>query len=147
MEVTPDVNTGEYKVMLPPVKWKIQQITARGYATLFQDGQTGDVIDLTDSITLHTDLHIGSWTAADGKVVENVYVSYHAQYNRIYRSPVLLERKQVGFDKFDYFGEKTYTMRPLVGGKQQLPIAYPVTTKDPKTGKDVTTTEQHRDPQ
>jgi len=141
MEVTPDVHTGEYMVKLPPVKWKIQQITARGYATLFQDGQTGDVIDLTDSITLHTDHFKGAWANADKDTVRNVDVSYHAQYNRIYRSPVLLERKQIGYDKFEYFGDKSYTMRPLVGEKQQIPIAYPVTTIDSKTSKQIVKTE------
>ena len=141
MEVTPDVHTGEYMVKLPPVKWKIQQITARGYATLFQDGQTGDVIDLTDSITLHTDHFKGAWATAEKDSVRNVDVTYHAQYNRIYRSPVLLERRQIGFDKFEYFGEKNYTMRPLVGEKQQIPIAYPVTMTDPKTGKEIIKTE------
>ena len=140
VEVTPDVHTGEYMVKLPPVKWKIQQITARGYATLFQDGQTGDVIDLTDSIAPHTDHVEGAWANANGDSIRQVDVKYHAQYNRIYHSPVLLERKQVGFDKFDYFGEKNYTMRPLVGGKQQIPIAYPVTTKDAKTGVETTVT-------
>ena len=45
--VYPDVHTGEYEVLLPPVKWKIQQITASGYATLFQNGQVGQTLDLT----------------------------------------------------------------------------------------------------
>ena len=42
MEVLPDTLTGEYEVLLPPVKWKIQQISADGYATLFQDGTTDE---------------------------------------------------------------------------------------------------------
>ncbi|MBR6892346.1 MAG: hypothetical protein IKN15_03825 [Bacteroidaceae bacterium] len=140
MEVTPDVHTGEYMVKLPPVKWKIQQITAQGYATLFQEGQTGDVIDLTDSIKSHTDHYMGEWKAADNKTVTSVDVTYNAIYNRIYRSPVLLERKQQGFDKFDYFGEKAYSMRTLTGEKQQIQVAYPVTTKNQKTGVETTTT-------
>lgn len=140
MEVTPDVHTGEYMVKLPPVKWKIQQITAQGYATLFQEGQTGDVIDLTDSIKSHTDHYTGEWKAADNKTVTSVDVTYNAIYNRIYRSPVLLERKQQGFDKFDYFGEKAYSMRTLTGEKQQIQVAYPVTTKNQKTGVETTTT-------
>ncbi len=140
MEVWPDSLTGEYMVELPPVKWKIQQITAEGYATLFQEGKTSDVIDLTDSLKLHTDHLTGNWRSRMGEDVNSVEVKYHAKYSRIYRSPVLLERRQVGFDKFDYFGEKSYTMRPLVGGNVVIPVAYPVTTTDPKTGKDITTT-------
>ncbi|MBO4801418.1 MAG: hypothetical protein J5545_06070 [Bacteroidaceae bacterium] len=124
VEVTPDVHTGEYMVKLPPVKWKIQQITARGYATLFQDGQTGDVIDLTDSIRPHTDHYEGAWANANRDTIRSVDVEYHAQYNRIYRTPVLLERKQVGFDKFDYFGDRIYTAQSLVGDKVKVPLVY-----------------------
>ena len=140
IEVWPDSLTGEYQVLLPPVKWKIQQITADGYATLFQEGKTSDVIDLTDSLTEHKDIIKGNWRNHANEDIHEVEVEYNAQYSRIYRTPVLLERKQVGYDNFDYFGEKTYTMRPLVGGKVNIPIAYPVTTKDPKTKKDIVTT-------
>ncbi len=140
MEVWPDSLTGEYQVELPPVKWKIQQITADGYATLFQEGKTSDVIDLTDSLTLHTDVITGEWRSRAGEDITQVEEVYHAKYNRIYRSPVLLERKQVGFDKFDYFGEKSFTMRTLTGEKHTIDIAYPVTTTDAKTKKEFTTT-------
>ena len=140
MEITPDIHTGEYMVTLPPVKWKIQQITAQGYATLFQDGQTGDVIDLTDSIKPHTDHYIGEWLTADNKTVTSVDVTYNAIYNRIYRSPVLLERKQVVYDKYDYFGEKAYSLRTLSGERKQIPVAFPVTTVNPKTKKETVTT-------
>ena len=140
MEVWPDSLTGEYEVLLPPVKWKIQQISAEGYATLFQEGKTSDVIDLTDSLTLHNDILKGEWKSRGGDSFNQLTVSYNAQYSRIYRSPVLLERKQVGYDKFDYFGEKSYTMRTLTGESIPVPIAYAVTTKDEKTKKDVTTT-------
>ena len=140
MEVWPDSLTGEYEVLLPPVKWKIQQITAEGYATLFQEGKTSDVIDLTDSLTLHSDTLKGEWKSRGGDSFNQLVVSYNARYSRIYRSPVLLERKQVGYDKFDYFGEKSYTMRTLTGESISVPIAYTVTEKDEKTKKDVTRT-------
>ena len=69
-------------------------------------------------------------------------MKYHAQYNRIYRSPVLLERRQVGFDKFDYFGDRIYTAQSLAGDKAKVPLVYQVPKaeylKDKKrwTGKD-----------
>ena len=140
MEVWPDSLTGEYQVLLPPVKWKIQQITAEGYATLFQDGKISDVIDLTDSLTLHVDTLKGRWLTHANEEVQQVVVKYHAQYNRIYRSPVLLERKQRVYDKFDYFGETSYTMRTVAGEKKTIPIAFPVTKKNAATGKEMTTT-------
>ena len=135
MEITPDVNTGEYEVLLPPVKWKIQQITAKGYATLFQDGKTGDVIDLTDSIKPHTDHYEGLWKNANGEDVMSVDVNYHAQYSRIYHSPVLIEYKQTSFDKYDYFGDKFYNARNLAGESDQVPLCYPVRKKDWPEGR------------
>ena len=126
MVVTPDVHTGEYEVLLPPVKWKIQQITARGYATLFQDGQVGDVIDLTDSLAEHTDHFEGSWMNAEKVEVTNVDVKYHAQYSRIYHSPVIIDYKQIGYDDFGYFGDRYYNFKNLSGEKQRLSLAYGV---------------------
>ncbi|MBO4811638.1 MAG: hypothetical protein J5552_08750 [Prevotella sp.] len=140
MEVWPDSLTGEYQVLLPPVKWKIQQISAEGYATLFQDGKISDVIDLTDSLTKHTDVFEGLWKNAANEEVRRVEVQYYAQYNRIYRSPVLLERKQRVYDKFDYFGETSYNLRTLMGDTKVIPIAFPVTEKNSVTGKERTTT-------
>ncbi len=127
--VKPDKITGEYEVELPPVKWKIQQITARGYATLFQDGQTGDVIDLTDSLTEHTDKYTGEWKSANGDKVTSVEVKYHAQYNRIYHSPVIIDYKQVGYDTFSYFGDRYYNAKNLAGESEQVPLCYPVKKK------------------
>ena len=125
MVVYPDALTGEYEVLLPPVKWKIQQITASGYATLFQDGQTGDVIDLTDSLTEHKDELKGTWKKATYTVTDPVE-EYYAKYNRIYHSPVLIEYRQQGFDPFDYFGERYYSYQNLSGTKEKLALAYGV---------------------
>lgn len=137
MVVYPDKHTGEYEVLLPPVKWKIQQITAEGYATLFQDGQTSDVIDLTDSLTLHTDIFKGKWKSHGGVEVTQAVEEYHAKYSRIYHSPVLLEYKQQGYDAFDYFGEKNFSYQPIKGVKQQIPVAYSVKKPNwPKERKD-----------
>ena len=125
MVVSPDSLTGEYQVWLPPVKWKIQQITADGYATLFQDGKTSDVVDLTDSLTQHSDTIKGNWRSRGGQEFTEAVVEYYAQYSRIYRSPVRLERRQQGFDTFDYFGEKTFRMQTMTGEKKEIPIAFP----------------------
>ena len=133
-EVHPDPYTGEYEVDLPPVKWKIQQITASGYATLFQDGQTGDVIDLTDSITLHEDELKGTWETATVKVTDPVE-KYNAKYSRIYHSPVIIDYRQQGFDPFDYFGERYYSYQNLSGQKEKLALAYGVRKPDWPQGK------------
>ena len=125
MVVKPDVHTGEYVVYLPPVKWKIQQITAKGYPTLFQDGTINDVIDLTDSLTWHRDVLKGSWTNANNDAVTQVTEEYQAKYSRIYRSPVIIDRQQIGYEKLSYFGDHYYTAKNLQGEKVKVPLCYP----------------------
>ena len=135
MIVTPDVHTGEYEVMLPPVKWKIQQITAKGYPTLFQDGQVGDVIDLTDSLTVHRDTLEGKWKSHIGIEVKKAVEVYNAKYSRIYHSPVIIDYKQQGFDPFSYFGDRYYSFKNVDGTKQKLSLAYGVRKKGWPKGK------------
>ena len=136
MVVTPDVYTGEYEVLLPPVKWKIMQITAKGYPTLFQDGQVGDVIDLSDSITLHCDTIKGKWkTVGYGLELTEVVEKYHAKYSRIYHSPVVLDYKQQGFAPFDYMGDRYYAYKDVTGNNQKLAVAYGVRKQNWPDGK------------
>ena len=135
MVITPDVHTGEYMVMLPPVKWKVQQITAKGYPTLFQNGQINDVIDLSDSLTLHKDHFVGSWKNANDVEVKEVDVEYNAQYSRIYHSPVVIDYKQVGYEKFDFFGDQYYNFKNITGDKQKLTLAYGVRKPNWPVGK------------
>ncbi len=135
MIITPDIHTGEYLVKLPPVKWKIQQITAKGYATLFQSGEVGDVIDLSDSLTLHKDHFEGSWMNADSVEITSVDVEYNAQYKRIYHTPVVIDYKQLGYDKFDYLGDQYYNFKNVTGDKQKLTLAYGVRKPDWPIGK------------
>ena len=135
MVVNPDVHTGEYEVWLPPVKWKIQQITAKGYATLFQDGQTGDVIDLSDSLTKHVDHYTGSWKNAEKVTVSEVDVEYYAQYSRIYHSPVIIDYQQIGYENFSYFGDHYYNAKNLAGESVKVPLCYPVRKDNWPAGK------------
>ncbi len=126
IEIWPDAETGEYRVLLPPVAWKITQITAEGYATLFQEGKTGDVIDLTDSLTLHTDTTLGEYDDCDGNSIKDPVTKYHAQYSRIYHAPVELAYKQLQTvkDTLDYFGEKNYFAQNMAGDKAEVSLVY-----------------------
>ncbi len=104
---------------------------------MFQDGKVSEVIDLTDSLTLHKDIIQGEWSTRQGKKVNEVTVEYNAIYNRIYQAPISLDYKQVGFDEFDYFGDRTYIATDLAGNKVTVPLAYQ--TKKPNwlgTSKD-----------
>ncbi len=124
MEVTPDLKTGEYELLLPPVRWKVQQVYCKGYPTLFQEGQVNEVVDLTKCLVEKDTTYVGSYKDIDSITVSDPKLSYHAIYNRIYRAPVEVTYKQLGYDDFDYFGDKNYTASELTGKQTQVPLAY-----------------------
>ena len=124
MEVTPDLKTGEYELLLPPVRWKVQQVYCKGYPTLFQEGQVNEVVDLTKCLVEKDTTYVGSYKDVDSITVSKPSLTYHAIYNRIYRAPVEVTYKQLGYDDFDYFGDKNYTASELTGKQTQVPLAY-----------------------
>ncbi|MBP3211487.1 MAG: hypothetical protein J6M41_02830 [Prevotella sp.] len=124
MEVTPDPATGEYMLMLPPVRWKVQQVYCTGYPTLYQNGQANEVIDLTDCLTVKDTTYVGSYRDVDNRTIHEPKASYNAIYNRIYRSPVELTYKQLSYDTFNYFGDKFYNATNLKGDRVKVPLAY-----------------------
>ncbi len=125
MTVWPDPTTGEYELLLPPVRWKVQQVYCTGYPTLFQEGQVSEVIDLTDCLTPNTTTYAGSYKDIDTITVKDPKLTYNAIYNRIYRAPVEVTYKQLGYDNFDYFGDKNYYASELTGETVEVPLAFP----------------------
>ena len=126
MTVWPDVTTGEYTLKLPPVRWKVQQVYCSGYPTLFQEEQVSEVIDLTNALDTLKVAYDGIYYDVDEERVENPTATYQAVYNRIYHSPVEVTYKQVGYDNFDYFGDKTYASSELTGETVEVPLVYSV---------------------
>ena len=124
MEVLPDPVTGEYELLLPPVRWKVQQVYCKGYPTLFQEGQVSEVIDLTDCLTSRDTTYTGSYKDIDTMTISEPKLTYNAIYNRIYRNPIEISYKQIGYDDFDYFGDKTYIASELTGKQTAIPLAY-----------------------
>ena len=122
--ILPDPISGEFQAWLPPVRWKVTQIYGQGYATLFQEGKSNDVIDLTDALIMKHDTIAGPWQNPLGNEISEAHVDYHAQYNRIYRSPVELTYKQLGFNNFGYFGDLNYACSTLSGSRTTVPLAY-----------------------
>ena len=124
IEVSPDSLTGEYRLNLPPVRWKVQQIYSDGYPTLFQEGMVSEVIDLTDCLATHTEKVEGTFTTAAGQELKNgVTTTYNAKYNRIYHAPVELVYKQKTYDSFDYLGDKFYKLKNVDGTSTKVPLA------------------------
>ena len=124
MEVKPDSETGEYELLLPPVRWKVQQVYCKGYATLFQDGQVSEVVDLTDCLAERDSIFEGYFTDVDGQPISSPHETANARYNRIYHTPVEITYRQLGYDSFDYLGDRTYYATALDGTKAEVPLVY-----------------------
>lgn len=111
--VKPDITSGEYMVELPPVKYKIVQATASGYSTLFPNGKTSEVIDLTNSVFADTLRH-------DSKVLP-----YHDIYKLTYKAAPAITYKQVRYGTAsDMFGEEKMIQTTLEGKKVTIPVCY-----------------------
>lgn len=104
--VTPDSVTGEFCLDLPPVKYKITELSATGYSTLFNDGEGAAVLDLSaDSVQI-----------TDTLAAENLYTSYNSVYNRVYHAPVNVTYKQcVNGIEIDYYGTQNLSATNVLG--------------------------------
>ena len=110
--IYPDVNTGEYYVDLFPVKYKITQATARGYATLYAEGKTSETLDLTNAPLQHRT------NTEEGKEVD-----YNEAYSITYHSPITVSCTQLQFGMpVDYYGEKTITRRNIQNQNIEVPV-------------------------
>ena len=126
--INPDPLTGEYAVDLFPVKYKVVQAMATGYATLFANGQGSETFDLTNAplqeyvatfdakqITLtekrtQANKNETSRTyilSRDNPLYAGDSIHYNAIYDRIYHTPVQVSLRQVlyGIEKAG-FGEE-----------------------------------------
>ena len=110
--IYPDVNTGEYYVDLFPVKYKITQATARGHATLYAEGKTGETLDLTEApLQHHTNIE-------EGKEVD-----YNETYNITYHSPIIVSYTQLQYGMpLDYYGIKDWQTQALNGEDVQVEL-------------------------
>lgn len=108
--VYPDSKTGEYMIDLPPVKYRIVEATANGYATLFSAGRTSETKDLTNSLDVKSISH--------GTDV----VKYNDTYSVIYHSPavVRVQQKKNG-QPIDFYGEQEVPTLVTKNGTPNLP--------------------------
>ena len=107
MTIRPDKNTGEYLLTLHPAKYKVIEISAQGYATLFQEGKVGETLDLTFNVKGDT-----------------------CEYNRIYHAVPTVEVKQFNAGDEPYFGVKKVTASDNIGNKSVINTWYWKKTSD-----------------
>ena len=92
IEIHPDPNTGEYLLPMYPVKFKVTEVYAQGYPTLFQTGMVSETLDLNNYM--------------DGDT---------ATYSRIYHSQPTLDIWQFNGTQDRYYGIKQYTAMDNAG--------------------------------
>ena len=110
--INPDPLTGEYCADLFPVKYKITQATARGYATLFAEGKTSEVIDLSNAATQHS-----------GDILDGKAVRWNEKYCITYRSPIDITCKQLRYGiEEPYLGEKSMTRQTITNEFKEIPL-------------------------
>ena len=98
--IHPDVKTGEYEMMLYPVKYKITELSCNGYSTLFQQGKVGETLDLTSAKNKST-----------------------AEYKRVYHNPATLAVKQYKMSvQGDYYGEPFFTSENIGTTTANVPL-------------------------
>ena len=109
--IHPDPTTGEYAADLFPVKYKVVQATAKGYATLFPTGVGSETFDLSNApLVLHHD------------TLDTMTITYNAVYDRIYRAPIQVAMTQVqyGVDCAG-LGEKSLELSSMTGKGDDIP--------------------------
>lgn len=122
--IHPDPRTGEFFVDLIPTKYRVSQLTAMGYPTLYQKGEGLQILDLNDSTVVKTMVSQND---------ESLKYDYHATYQRIYHVTPTVTYEQFKQGQFTgYLGEKEVKRNDIAQGGE---VSYDVASFDSKTGK------------
>lgn len=114
--IKPDSVTGEFFVDLFPTKYKVTQLSAEGYSTLYNDGEGFDVVDLSDSIATRTITRTQSGS--------NQSIDLNASYVRVYHKPATVTYEQYRYgQKTGYLGDEKITEMNLSGEAVEATIA------------------------
>lgn len=121
--VYPDVKTGEFCLDLYPAKYKVVQMSAKGYATLFGEGEGFEVIDLTNDtvfVEVCDTLKVGR---SDPDIRSG---QYQACYQKIYHNDPILTYMQTDAagQERGWLGETTMTEASLSGSDMTAPLAW-----------------------
>ena len=111
--INPDPLTGEYCADLFPVRYKITQATARGYATLFAEGKTSEVVDLSNAATVQK-----------GEMMGSMFARWNEQFSITYRSPIDITCTQMRYGIAEpYLGEKSMMRQNIKNEMVEIPLA------------------------
>ena len=110
--INTDPLTGEYCADLFPVRYKVMQATARGYATLFAEGKTSEVIDLSNVATHHS-----------GNLDGDRAAEWNEKYSITYRSPIEISCIQMKYGlEMPYYGELYMSRKDVLNKEVNIPL-------------------------
>ncbi|MBQ0075305.1 MAG: hypothetical protein KBT34_14075 [Prevotella sp.] len=107
--VVPDVKTGEFCLDLAPTKYKITELSATGYTTLFNDGEGFEVLNLSNDTTVQQSIYINKENG------EKLTTAYNSRYQKVHHNPVKvtytqskygMEQKILGAEKISEYNLK-----------------------------------------
>ncbi len=101
LTIRPDQKTGEYEVALHPAKYKVIEVSAQGYPTLFQQGKVGETLDLSFKVKGDT-----------------------CVYNRIYHAVPDVDVKQFNPRDEQYLGTRQITATDNIGNRSDIATFY-----------------------
>lgn len=109
--ISPNAETGEYQADLLPIRYKVVEVSAKGYPSLFQKGKVSEVLDLTDSL------------AQKALTYDDKKVNYNAIYSRIFRvePDVTITEKTASGEPQSHYGLSEY-MEPAANGGNAITV-------------------------
>lgn len=125
--ITPNVQTGEFCLDLAPTRYKITELSARGYATLFMPGEGSQVLDLTNDTVL-----VRHKLAPDVKgSKDTLRTDYNRFYQRVVHNDVNVTYTQYRYGMAQGFlGSESVSELNLAGERVKAKVA----TYDKKSG-------------
>lgn len=118
--VSPDEETGEFCLDLVPTKYKVTELSADGYSTLFRAGEGFHVLDLSQCVTMKTD----TLGLLEGMNLSDFHqTQYHATYQCVHHNPVevTLTQYEMGQPR-EYYGAKELSEMNLKGETVKLSL-------------------------
>ncbi|MBQ0073829.1 MAG: hypothetical protein KBT34_06515 [Prevotella sp.] len=113
--IIPDVKTGEFSIDLAPTKYKITEMSATGYPTLFAEGAGFEVLDVTNDTTTLAAEYVDDY--------ETLSTTYNSRYQKVYHTNAKvtytqmkygMEQKILGAERINEYNLKGDRMEATV---------------------------------
>lgn len=111
--VKPSAVTGEFFVDLFPTKYKVTQLSAQGYNSLYSASEGYDILDLSTAVVPYDSVY----------EQRGEQYTYNAIYKRIYHQPVHVTATEFVRGKaVDYLGEGSIKDNNILGKEVDMPL-------------------------